>query len=103
MSLLQEDVIKISLQGSLFRGSPPRVWDEAPCVLFNRSLQRGSFMTGYLTTRGRWKAGLLRICSGAGGGVGMCAPFCVRAPVPETDFGSDFPHVRTLGSDSHGT
>ena len=60
-------------------------------------------MTGYLTTQGRWKAGLLRICSGAGGGVGMCAPFCVRAPVPETDFGSDFPHVRTLGSDSHGT
>ena len=60
-------------------------------------------MTGYLTTQGRWKAGLLRICSGAGGGVGMCAPFCVRALVPETDFGSDFPHFQTLGSDSHGT
>ena len=63
---------KIRLQDSLFSGSPPRVWEQVLCVLFNRSLQRGSFMTGSLTTHGRWKAGLLGICSSAGGGVGMC-------------------------------
>uniref|UniRef100_A0AAA9TZ70 ATP binding cassette subfamily C member 4 n=1 Tax=Bos taurus TaxID=9913 RepID=A0AAA9TZ70_BOVIN len=83
--LLREAVIKIRLQDSLFSGSPPRVWEQALCVLFNRSLQRGSFMTGSLTTHGRWKAGLLGICSSAGGGVGMCEPFCVRAPVPERE------------------
>ena len=42
-------------------------------------------MNGSLTTHGRWKAGLLGICSSAGGGVGMCAPFCVRAAVPERE------------------
>ena len=42
-------------------------------------------MTGSLITQGRWKAGLLRICTSAGGGVGMCEPFCVHAPVPETE------------------
>lgn len=57
-------------------------------------------MTGSLTTQGRWKAGLLRICSGAEVGSGCGEHFCVHAPVPETEIlDSDFPHVRTLGSD----
>ena len=50
-------------------------------------------MTGYLTTQGRWKAGLLRICSGAGGGVRMCEHFCVRAPVPETEILDSTSHM----------
>ena len=50
-------------------------------------------MTGSLTTQGRWKAGLLRICSGAGGGVRMCEHFCVRAPVPETEILDSTSHM----------
>ena len=35
VSLLREDVIKIRLQGALFTRSPPRVWEQALCALFN--------------------------------------------------------------------
>jgi len=35
VSLLREAVIKIRLQGALFTRSPPRVWEQALCALFN--------------------------------------------------------------------
>ena len=35
VSLLWKDVIKIRLQGSLFTRSPPGVWEQALCALFN--------------------------------------------------------------------
>ena len=84
VSLLPDFVISLS-PGSLFTRSPPRVWEHAVCALFNQKPPERKLHDWVLTTCGRWKAGLLRICSSAGGGVGMCEPFCVRAPVPERE------------------